>query len=172
LPNQGHFFNSALPGARFTPAGPDHAQIASVNGVMNYMEAVHDHHFEGQDESPAEKGRRVHSLFQQQERSLLQPLLNFLVEHPRTRLVGKDTVENRAPTVSFTVNGQASAKVASKLGQMNIGVGTGHCYAYRLIETLGLDIRDGVIRTSLVHYTSEPEVTRLVDALDQILKGG
>ena len=29
-------------GARFTPAGPDHAQIAAVNGVMDYMDAVAD----------------------------------------------------------------------------------------------------------------------------------
>ena len=33
LPNQGHFFNVDHPTARFTPAGPDHAQIASINGV-------------------------------------------------------------------------------------------------------------------------------------------
>ena len=34
LPNQGHFFNADNPAKRFTPAGPDHAQIASANGVM------------------------------------------------------------------------------------------------------------------------------------------
>ena len=39
LPNQGHFFNDGKPGARFTPAGPDHAQIAAVNGVLDYMDA-------------------------------------------------------------------------------------------------------------------------------------
>ena len=44
LPNQGHFFNDGKPGARFTPAGPDHAQIAAVNGVMDYMDAVADRH--------------------------------------------------------------------------------------------------------------------------------
>jgi hypothetical protein len=40
LPNQGHFFNADHPTSRFTPAGPDHAQIASVNGVIDYLEAV------------------------------------------------------------------------------------------------------------------------------------
>ena len=44
LPNQGHFFNAELPGKRFTPAGPDHAQIAAVNGVMDYMHAIADQH--------------------------------------------------------------------------------------------------------------------------------
>ncbi|NNK37023.1 MAG: aminotransferase class V-fold PLP-dependent enzyme, partial [Xanthomonadales bacterium] len=46
LPYQGHFFNAGKPQARFTPAGPDHAQIAAVNGVMDYLEAVNAHHGE------------------------------------------------------------------------------------------------------------------------------
>ena len=44
LPYQGHFFNALKPAARFTPAGPDHAQIATVNGVIDYMESVYAHH--------------------------------------------------------------------------------------------------------------------------------
>ncbi len=168
LPNQGHFFNAPLPGARFTPAGPDHAQIASVNGVIDYMEAVHDHHLDGTDDASAEKGRRIHNLFEQREQELVEPLLNFLDAHPKTRIMGKHRVENRAPTVSFTVSDQSSTKLASKLGTENIGVGLGHCYAYRLIEALGIDIEDGVVRTSLVHYTSEAEVTRLIQTLDKL----
>ena len=54
LPNQGHFFNADYPTARFTPAGPDHAQIVSVNGVIDYFEAVYSHHF-GDDEVAATK---------------------------------------------------------------------------------------------------------------------
>ena len=50
LPNQGHFFNDGKPGARFTPAGPDHGQIAAVNGVLDYLDAVADRH--GQQGKP------------------------------------------------------------------------------------------------------------------------
>ena len=169
LPNQGHFFNEPLSGARFTPAGPDHAQIASVNGVIDYLEAVYDHHFDGDDADLAEKGRRIHNLFEQREHELVKPLLDFFSNHPKTTIVGKSTVENRAPTVSFTVSDQSSMSFASKLGAKNIGVGVGHCYAYRLIEALGIDIDDGVVRTSLVHYTSEEEVARLIQTLDHLL---
>jgi selenocysteine lyase/cysteine desulfurase len=45
----------------------------------------------------------------------------------------------------------------------------GHFYAYRLVEALGIETDDGVVRTSFVHYTSEEEVTRLMQALDGIL---
>ncbi|MEM6309869.1 MAG: aminotransferase class V-fold PLP-dependent enzyme, partial [Pseudomonadota bacterium] len=32
LPNQGHWFNADYPSKRFTPAGPDHAQVAACAG--------------------------------------------------------------------------------------------------------------------------------------------
>jgi selenocysteine lyase/cysteine desulfurase len=42
-------------------------------------------------------------------------------------------------------------------------------YAYRLCEALGLDLADGVVRLSLVHYNTAEEVTSLLDALDTAL---
>ena len=56
LPSQGHFFNVGSATSRFTPAGPDHAQIASVNGVIDYFEAIDAHHFDDSDESSSENG--------------------------------------------------------------------------------------------------------------------
>ena len=65
LPYQGHFFNAANPGARFTPAGPDHAQIAAVNGVMDYMHAVATHHGSG-NEPVLGQAETVRTLFRDQ----------------------------------------------------------------------------------------------------------
>jgi cysteine desulfurase family protein (TIGR01976 family) len=168
LPYQGHFFNAGLPAARFTPAGPDHAQIASVNGVMDYMEAFHAHHFE--EIAPvAQKAEAVRDLFREHETELLQPLLDYLAAHPKIRLIGKDRAVGRAPTAAFTVEGHSSMELGAKLADLKLGVGTGHFYAYRLIEALGIDIDDGVLRTSFVHYTSAEDVTRLIRALDQLI---
>jgi len=168
LPNQGHFFNAGIPTARFTPAGPDHAQIAAVNGVMDYLEAVHERHFEG--EAPATlQSARVHDLFRQRERSLLPPLLDFLSAHPRVRLIGRPDTVNRAPTVSFTVEGMSPANLGRALGERGLGVGAGHFYAYRLVEALGIPTDEGVVRASFVHYTAEDEITRLVETLDTLL---
>jgi len=167
LPNQGHFFNAKHAGKRFTPAGPDHAQIASVNGVIDYFETVLAHHAPG----TAQRGHanQVHELFRRREQKLIEPLLEFLDQHPKVRLAGRNTAVARAPTVSFTVKGRSSHELASELGRINIGVGVGNCYAYRLIQALGMDPEDGVVRTSLVHYTTEDEVTRLLTALDQLI---
>ncbi|MFC1689089.1 aminotransferase class V-fold PLP-dependent enzyme [Pseudomonadota bacterium] len=169
LPYQGHFFNAALPAARFTPAGPDHAQIATVNGVVDYLEAVHTHHFD--PDAPVEKqAANVRELFREQESELLQPLLDYLVAHPKVRLIGKDRAAGRAPTVAFTVDGFSSMDLGAKLAKLKLGVGVGHFYAFRLIEALGIDTEDGVIRTSFVHYTSAEEVTRLIHGLDQLIE--
>jgi cysteine desulfurase family protein (TIGR01976 family) len=168
LPYQGHFFNAGKPGARFTPAGPDHAQIAAVNGVMDYMEAVAAAHGAGK-ESMQGQAAAVRSLFRDHESALLQPLLDFLAEHPRVRLIGKDRAPLRAPTVAFTADGWSSAELASRLAEHKLGIGVGHFYAYRLVEALGVDTDDGVVRTSFVHYTSPDEVSRLIEALDQLL---
>jgi cysteine desulfurase family protein (TIGR01976 family) len=169
LPYQGHFFNAGIPSARFTPAGPDHAQIATVNGVMDYMEAVHEHHFD--DAVPVEQqAERVRTLFRDHESELLQPLLDYLEAHPRIRTIGKDRAAGRAPTAAFTVEGYSSAELGAILGERKLGVGVGHFYAYRLIEALGIDIEDGVLRTSFVHYTSEQEVARLIATLDELIR--
>lgn len=168
LPYQGHFFNALNPAARFTPAGPDHAQVASVNGVIDYMEAVHDHHGDP-GASVAEKAASVRNLFRDHETRLLQPLLDFLSEHPRVNLIGRDRAAARAPTVAFTVEGERSQEIASNLGSRGLGVGAGHFYAYRLVEALGHDLEDGVLRASFVHYTHPDEVERLISTLDRML---
>ena len=168
LPNQGHFFNAALPSKRVTPAGPDHAQIASVNGVMDYMDAVADRH--GFADKPVqERAAAVRSLFRDHETALLQPLLDYLSKHPKVRMIGRTRAAERAPTVAFTVEGRPSSEIASRLGQLNIGVGVGNFYAYRLLKALGIDTDDGALRTSFVHYTSKQEVDRLIAALDKLL---
>ncbi|MBX3704076.1 MAG: aminotransferase class V-fold PLP-dependent enzyme [Steroidobacteraceae bacterium] len=168
LPNQGHFFNAGHPGKRFTPAGPDHAQIATVNGVVDYLEAVAGHHGHG-GQPAAAQAAATRTLFRGHETALLQPLLDFLAQHPKVRLIGRSRAGERAPTVAFTVDGRRSQELASLLGRQDIGVGAGNFYAYRLLQALGIDTDDGALRTSFVHYTSRPEVERMIAALDRLL---
>jgi cysteine desulfurase family protein (TIGR01976 family) len=168
LPNQGHYFNAGRPTARFTPAGPDHAQIAATNGVIDYMEAVHQHHFR-QASSPAQSALAVHDLFRDHESRLLQPLLDFMHQHPRMRVVGRRQAIERAPTVAFTADGWKPAELAARLAGRKLCVGAGDFYARRALEGLGIDPADGVLRASFVHYTREGEVKRLMEALDELV---
>jgi cysteine desulfurase family protein (TIGR01976 family) len=168
LPNQGHFFNDAKPGARFTPAGPDHAQVAAVNGVMDYLDALAGRHGSQRD-PPVARAAKVRTLIRAHETALLQPLLDFLAAHPRVKLIGRTRAAERAPTVAFTVEGRPSTDVAARLADANLGVGVGNFYAYRLLQALGIDTEDGAVRASFVHYTSKDEVERLMYELDRCL---
>lgn len=168
LPFQGHCFNASKPGYRFTPAGPDHAQIAAVNGVLDYLEAVHDHHGDPQA-GVTDKAAKVRGLFRDHESRLLQPLLDFLDEHPSVRMFGQRRARDRAPTVAFKVERRSSHEVGAMLAREGLGVGVGNFYAYRLVEALGYEPDDGVVRASFVHYTHPNEIDRLIRALDQPL---
>ena len=74
----------------------------------------------------------------------------------------------RAPAVAFRVDNHRSADVARRLAEFDLGVGAGHFYAYRLVQALGIDTGDGVVRASFVHYTQPAEVSRLISALDTV----
>ena len=168
LPSQAHFFKAeALPG-RFTPAGPDHAQVAAVGGVIDYFEAVAAHHGHA-GLSVAAKAEAVRRLLQAAESDLLPPLLDFLASHSRVRLIGSARTTDRAPTVAFSVEGTPSVNVARALARVDIGVGHGNFYAHRLIRALGYEPDEGVVRASFVHYTSSEDVERLIGTLKEVL---
>jgi len=168
LPHQGHFFNAARAAHRLTPAGPDHAQVAAVNGVMDYLDSIAVRHGCRDEPAPA-RASAVRTLFRDHETALLRPLLDYLSKHPRIRMIGKDRADERAPTVAFTVDNHRSAELASRLSEFDLGLGAGHFYAYRLVKALNIATGDGVVRASFVHYTSAEEVTRLIGALDAIV---
>jgi cysteine desulfurase family protein (TIGR01976 family) len=168
LPNQGHFFNAEHPGYRLTPAGPDHAQIAAVNGVVDYLQCIAERHGCGNAPQPA-RAEAVKRLFRDHETELLQPLLDFLAGRRGVRLIGRTRAGERAPTVAFTLEGQRPIDVARRLAERKLGVGAGNFYAYRLVKALGIDPNEGVVRVSFVHYTSRADIERLIEELDAIV---
>ncbi|EPM7945627.1 aminotransferase class V-fold PLP-dependent enzyme [Vibrio fluvialis] len=89
--------------------------------------------------------------------------------HPAIRIVGPDTLENRAPTVSITVEGHLPLELAETLGKAGILCGAGHFYSYRLLQGMDINPTLGVLRFSMVHNNSPEEVQRLIDTLDALL---
>jgi selenocysteine lyase/cysteine desulfurase len=71
---------------------------------------------------------------------------------------------DRVPTVSFTVDGIASSAIAQQLAAVGIGVRSGHMYAPRLMQRLGL-MPEGTVRVSLVHYNTLGEIARFRERL-------
>ncbi|MCT4559246.1 MAG: aminotransferase class V-fold PLP-dependent enzyme [Pelagimonas sp.] len=160
LPNQAHFFNADVLYKRFTPAGPDHAQVAACAGMVDYMELLADHH------GGTAKG--MHDQMRAHEITLLQPLLDAVRDRNDIRLIGPAQAENRAPTVSLAL-GRAALPVAAELADHGIMCGGGHFYAMRALRALGVDPDEGVLRLSFTHYTSREEIEHLIKALDHVL---
>lgn len=167
LPNQGHFFNADALYKRFTPAGPDHAQVAACAGMVDYFEALSDHHG-GATDGLAGKSAHCHSLMRAREIDLLAPLLDALKGRNDLRILGPTNAAARAPTLALDL-GRPAEPVAASLGKNGIMAGGGDFYAVRALESMGVDPRKGVLRLSFTHYTTEEEVTALIAALNRVL---
>jgi len=167
LPNQGHYFNADCLYKRFTPAGPDHAQIAASAGMADYIDALYDHHASGAEDAKG-RGAYVHDLMRAQEIKLLQPLLDYLGDKNSVRLLGPRDAVKKASTVAVGLQ-QKGSEAAAKLAKLGIMAGGGDFYGVRCLQAQGIDPDHGVLRVSFVHYTQKQEVDKLISALDQVL---
>ena len=164
LPNQGHYFNRKFLTKKFTPAGPDHAQIAACAGIVEYFDALASHHGITLPNAPS----GVHTLLRNYEKKILQPLLDYADTKNSIRLLGPSDASKRAPTVALDL-GINSFKVAKKLSKLNVLAGGDDFYAVRLLEALAVDKDHGALRLSFVHYTKEEEVKAVIRALDEVI---
>jgi len=168
LPNQGHYFNAGSLYKKFTPAGPDHAQIAACAGMADYVDDVYKHHNSSGLADARERGIYVHDLMRAYEIKLLQPLLDYLGDKNSVRLIGPRDAAVKAPTVAVALQ-QRGVDVAAELAQHGIMAGGGDFYGVRCLKGQGIDPDHGVLRLSFVHYTREDEVQKLIATLDKIL---
>jgi selenocysteine lyase/cysteine desulfurase len=103
------------------------------------------------------------------EEILVRDTISRLTGIPGVRMVGAPT--RRTGTISFTVDSIAPGEVASRLGELEISVWSGHAYAWELTRVLGIRENGGAIRVSLAPYTAESDLDRLVAAVtDMVLE--
>jgi selenocysteine lyase/cysteine desulfurase len=96
------------------------------------------------------------------------PLMDYLAARNDLRLIGPRDAASRAPTVAVALDRDA-VPVSETLATMGIACWAGDFYAVRPLQAMGVDMDKGVLRLSLVHYTSAGDVARLIAALDQVL---
>jgi cysteine desulfurase family protein (TIGR01976 family) len=170
---QSHYFIQGDSHKRFNPAGPQHAQVAASQGVLDYFEALHRHHGGNESASATAVMQSVHALIADHETRLVAPLIDYLAHAPWVRLLGKANTRDgdRVATIAFQPLRKSAGDVATALQARGIGAERGHFYAHRLMTSLGIDPAEGVVRISLVHYNTVAEVERILTALDQVLTG-
>jgi len=173
IANQGHFFNAPLLGKRLTPAGPQHGEIACAGGVIDYLEQAYARHLVKGEPSAEHLHQRMSSImehFHRHECEQANRILTLLADKG-ARIVGPLTAEphKRAATIAFRPKTGSPQDVVDKLVARKICCGSGHFYAHRLMQALGIDPEDGVVRLSLVHYNTAKDVTRVLESLDDAL---
>jgi cysteine desulfurase family protein (TIGR01976 family) len=99
------------------------------------------------------------------ERAIGQRFLDGLPD--RCTLHGLETMEGRVPTFAFSVDGSSPRQVAERLAERRIAVWDGDYYAVEAMTRLGLQ-PEGAVRAGFVHYNTEAEVDRLLEALAEL----
>jgi len=105
------------------------------------------------------------------ELRLMQLMLRGLAQIPRLRLYGipdPSQLDRRCPTFAIRIPGHTPLELATKLGQRGIFTWDGNYYALNLTERLGVEPDGGFLRIGFVHYNTEEEVERVLQALREI----
>ncbi|MBE0651186.1 MAG: aminotransferase class V-fold PLP-dependent enzyme [Bacteroidales bacterium] len=168
MENQSHFFKEGITRSMLVPAGPDHAQIAAASGILDYFDAVYEHHFKS-EATPARRNKALNKLFQEHEKELLEHLLNFLRSRDDVRIVGPEQAENRAPIVSIIPKNKSIEEVYAVLTKHKLMTGMGNFYAVRPLLDMNIPANPGVLRISFIHYTSMEEIDQLIEGLKEAL---
>ncbi len=170
LPNQNHEFLEGDVPYTLNPGGPNHEELSCLIGVYEYFNNLYEHHFPGQDASTRGKIEAVNELIAKHEMEIANPLLDYINTRDDINLIGKTKISNkdRAPTIAFTMNNKSSKELSSNLVQQGIATRNDNFYAWRCLKALGINVDDGVVRTSMVHYNTHEDVSNLINALKTI----
>ena len=170
LPNQNHEFLEGDVPYTLNPGGPNHEELSCLVGVYEYFNNLFEHHFPSEDCSVRQKINKINELIADHEKEIANPLLYYLNSRSDIRLIGKKRIENkdRAPTIAFTMNNKSSKDLSSELVKYGIATRNDNFYAWRCLKALGIDVDDGVVRTSMVHYNTQKDVGNLINALKRI----
>ncbi len=168
MENQSHFFKEGITRSMITPAGPDHAQIGSVSGILDYFDTIYEHHFDEQA-VPSQRNSALNRLFREQEKTLLERLLEFLRSRDELQILGPHKTDGRVPTVSILPLNKSLEEVYATLTQHKLMLGMGDFYAVRPLMDMGVPLEPGVLRMSFLHYTSMEDIDQLIAGLKSAL---
>ena len=150
--NLSHLSKSDIP-YKLQPGGTCYELVYGAAGIMDYL-----------DEVPG-----GFAAIERYERELGNRFVEGLQDMPIRWHGQPQQNHDRLPIFSFDVPGRSSKGICEALDQRDIAARYGHFHAKRLVEALGLDSAEGVVRVSLAHYNSVEEIDRLLAALHDIL---
>lgn len=167
------------PPDKFETGTLNHEGIAGALAAINYLASMGEKYgapFTAQFNAFA--GRRLRlktamAAIQAHERDLFARLLRGLREVPAVKIYGITDLarlDDRTPTVAFTLDGATPRQIAERLARENVFVWDGNYYALALMERLELQEHGGAVRVGLAHYNTTQEVERFLSVMKEIGK--
>ncbi|MDR9455893.1 MAG: cysteine desulfurase-like protein [Salegentibacter sp.] len=167
-----YFFGKKDVPYKFQPGNFNFELTYSLLGITEYFEEFYREHFRSTKKlDTPEKLAKSFDIIARYEERISTPLLTFLNENPEIRIIGYPEADRnkRVPTISFVHSKMKSDEIVKQVDEHRIGIRFGDFYAKKLIQDLGLEKKNGVVRISLVHYNTADEVKRLIEVLKKIL---
>ena len=143
------------PGHRFEAGTQSHEAIAGALAAIEYLRALGDGDLDAS-----------FAWIEEHETSLTARFLSGMPDG--VELYGIRTPEGRTPTFCFNIERRGPREVAELLAERDIYVWDGDYYALEPIRALGLADSGGAVRAGFLHYTTEDEVDRLLEALSDL----
>lgn len=166
------------PPGKFETGTGNFEGYAGVLGALEYLEWVgetfggdYKEKFVGKYQGRALKLKQAMTGIRAYEFELSRALLDVLEETPGVTIYGptdRRRLEERVPTVSFTLKGMHPRRVAEELDGHDIYVWDGNYYALVVTEQLGLEGSGGMVRVGPVHYNTVEEIRKFGEALVRI----
>jgi cysteine desulfurase family protein (TIGR01976 family) len=145
------------PGHRFETGTPSFEALAGLVAAIDYLHGL----------GAGDLDQGYAAIREREDALCIRALEGFArLEHVTLHGIADPArVAERTPTFSVTVDGRTPREVAETLARDGIHVWDGDFYAYALIRALGLAEHGGAVRAGLLHYTTDDEVDRLLEAL-------
>ncbi|MER9360963.1 cysteine desulfurase-like protein [Mesorhizobium sp. M0500] len=78
-------------------------------------------------------------------------------------------INERVPTVSFTVEGIVPETIVRQMNAENIFLWSGHNYAWEIVHQLGIPAEQGVVRIGIAHYNTSVEIDETLESVHRVV---
>lgn len=155
---------SEPPGHRFETGTLAHEALAGFVAAVDYLASL------GRGADLAERLDSAYAAIQRHEVALAERFLAGIAAMPHISLVGPPTADpaSRVGTFGLIVDGRSPAECARILGERGVYTWNGNFYAQGVMEHLGVDLEEGILRIGVVHYNTDDDVDRTLAELARL----
>jgi cysteine desulfurase family protein (TIGR01976 family) len=159
----------------FETGTKNHEGLAGVAAAIDFLSALGEEYGQADDSAFSAYGpgrrrflKQALQVVKTRESRLFLRLMAGVCKIPGISIYGitdPERIEERTPTLSFTLAGKTPAAIARLLGEQGIYVWEGNYYAWEAMRFLGLEEKGGAVRAGLCLYNTDDEVDFFLEVL-------